>query len=158
MTYSFYAIIGILIAVFLEDIWISDVGRARLWILITWKGVGFVGQATIVLPTWAELFLVVLLCHHLSQRTARVIQWNFSWFALDLSVTWWLFHVEANCTYTTNDMGECGCNQQFFINEDCDQAFYCSTSATEGQDGCSKQCSDGEVRSLTIMFNCIWHQ
>ena len=54
---------------------------------------------------------------------------------------------EANCAYTTNELGECGgCNQQIFINEECDQAFYCSTNAPEEQDGCSKQCNDGQVR------------
>ena len=54
---------------------------------------------------------------------------------------------EANCAYTTNELGECGgCNQQIFINEECDQAFYCSTNAPDGQDGCSKQCNDGQVR------------
>jgi len=64
---------------------------------------------------------------------------------------------EANCTYTTNNIGECGgCNQQFFINEDCDQAFYCSTSAmAEGEEGCSKQCGEGEVVSMDL-YNRVW--
>ena len=75
---------------------------------------------------------------------------NFSQFSVD---AFYYLVAEANCTYTANDIGECGgCNQQFFINEDCDRAFYCSTSAMEeGEDGCSKQCNEGEVRNLAMI-------
>ena len=57
---------------------------------------------------------------------------------------------EANCTYTSNSLGEsCGCNQQIFLSENCDEAFYCSdTAVAEGEEGCSKKCGAGEVRIL----------
>ena len=60
------------------------------------------------------------------------------------------YGTEADCTYTTNDLGECGgCNQQFFINEECDEAFYCSTNAVaQGQEGCSLKCDGGQVKML----------
>ena len=111
-------------------------------------------RATTALPTWVELFLDVPLFHHQSQRAALVSLSPASTFLVIVYLIT-LILPEANCTYTTNDIGECGgCNQQFFINEDCDQAFYCSTSAmAEGEEGCSKQCSEGEVRNLTKYIN-----
>ena len=109
------------------------------------------GQETTVHPIWVELFLDVPLSRHQSQIIALVSSSVSIFLIIVYNKPAELFDSEANCTYTTNDIGECGgCNQQFFINEDCDQAFYCTASAmAEGMDGCSKQCSDGEVRNLT---------
>jgi len=64
---------------------------------------------------------------------------------------------EANCTYTSNPIGDCdGCNQQIFWNEGCDQAFLCSEYAVDdGEDGCLLDCPEGEVVSMNI-YNRTW--
>ncbi len=57
--------------------------------------------------------------------------------------------VDPQCTYTDKPFSTyepCGCNNQVFINEDCNQAFVCMAAIPEGQtgDGCLVECDPGQ--------------
>ena len=48
-----------------------------------------------------------------------------------------------------NDLGECGCDKQLFVDEDCQKAFYCMDPEDipdgESGEGCELQCAEDEI-------------
>jgi hypothetical protein len=46
--------------------------------------------------------------------------------------------------------GTCGCNGQFFVNDDCTESFYCSIWAGDEGDGCHLDCEESEVVDLDV--------
>ena len=44
-----------------------------------------------------------------------------------------------------NPLGRCDCEGQFFMSQDCSEAFYCSADVPPEDDGCLFQCDEGEV-------------
>ena len=49
---------------------------------------------------------------------------------------------EANAT---NLIGECMCDGQIHINEDCSESFYCRSDIGSGMEGCHLVCGQGEI-------------
>ena len=49
------------------------------------------------------------------------------------------------CDLGDNELGECRCNRQLFVNEDCTKSFYCSANNQEAADGCHLECPEGEA-------------
>ncbi len=46
------------------------------------------------------------------------------------------------CLFGLNELGACQCEDQFFINEDCTEGFWCTTNVADpySQEGCSRTC------------------
>ena len=67
--------------------------------------------------------------------------------------------------YQDNDLGECDCNNQVMIMNDCTEGFLCLDAAeANGFDGCRRTCKEGEIlvpdfsaTDGTVSF-FTWHQ
>ena len=51
------------------------------------------------------------------------------------------------CLFDKNPFGDCGCETQFFINDECNEAFYCASNIPDPYlyDGCHQTCLNGQV-------------
>jgi hypothetical protein len=59
---------------------------------------------------------------------------------------------------TAADFAECQCQNQFFINDDCTESFYCTNRIAENSPGCHLTCGPGEVVHLDIVnknWDCV---
>ena len=54
---------------------------------------------------------------------------------------------EVNCINELNPFGECGCDGQFFIGDDCRSGFYCTSDVVDPliYDGCYRECDEGQI-------------
>ena len=54
---------------------------------------------------------------------------------------------ELNCINALNPFGECGCEGQFFISDDCLSGFYCTNDINDPLifDGCYRECEEGQI-------------
>ncbi len=51
------------------------------------------------------------------------------------------------CEFGANELGACGCEEQFFVNSDCTEGFWCSSNNPNPYeyDGCKQTCNDNEI-------------
>ena len=54
---------------------------------------------------------------------------------------------ELLCSFSTNTLGECGCEGQLFIGNHCTEGFYCSSNIPNPliHDGCIKKCQEDQI-------------
>ncbi len=52
-----------------------------------------------------------------------------------------------DCELGNNDLGQCECEQQFYINEDCTKGFLCTSNIPDNilYEGCMQTCREGEI-------------
>lgn len=59
-----------------------------------------------------------------------------------------------DCSFTENTLGECGCDGQIFVDEDCTKSHLCSSNIMEGSpenaDGCHLECENGEKVHIDV--------
>jgi len=57
-----------------------------------------------------------------------------------------------SCDFTPNPLGTCECEREFFISDNCQQAYYCSPSRDidDIEPGCLMICSDDEYVFLDV--------
>lgn len=65
-----------------------------------------------------------------------------------------------DCVYSVNPFGECSCDEQFFINDDCTEGFYCNSNIPDPYlfDGCIQRCLQGQILVPNFagdMWQCI---
>ena len=62
-----------------------------------------------------------------------------------------------NGDYNKNPIGQCQCQGQYMMNEDCSTAFYCSLEIPDPAifDGCILSCPEGQIISQNF-FNETW--
>ncbi|XP_023325961.1 uncharacterized protein LOC111699505 [Eurytemora carolleeae] len=58
----------------------------------------------------------------------------------------------SECTPGNNNLGECGCAEQIFINKDCTQGYYCSNSTS----GCGITCGEGKILLVDPRNESFW--
>ncbi|TRY74637.1 hypothetical protein TCAL_15615, partial [Tigriopus californicus] len=51
------------------------------------------------------------------------------------------------CRYSQNHLGNCSCDGQLFLGDNCDEGFFCSTNIPDPYlfDGCRKSCLSGQI-------------
>ena len=69
--------------------------------------------------------------------------------------------VPTGCNYQSNDLGECGCDGQIFVDNNCRESFYCvdnPPAGEEGQDGCKLVCAEDQRVHLDLInkeWECV---
>ena len=65
---------------------------------------------------------------------------------------------QLECDFDDNPFGECRCERQLFINDDCSESFYCSAFNDENKDGCHLKCEEGTAVKLDLLtkeWRCV---